>query len=274
MAGLTPDIRRKTTEYATVPLKNTRRFRRMIWASAVSVCLATAAVGWAAWDHAHIHDATVPGDVLMSNHGQRLTTPIVWTDCEDKPHLEAHESAHAITLVLKRKRHDFQHDGDPCDGMHDGLASTSLDSPVGDRKITDLITGSGITPFDDAHFPYPRYLPSGFTPAHKVIVLGNRAGPPYSRVANPTWTSAYQRNRDKGGQAGAVSITAITGETTTTKGTPISVNGHPARLQETPGPNPTWTAVWPQNGYTITVYSGDPLMTDAEFLRITKSLRN
>lgn len=257
-----------------MPLKNSRRLRRMIWAGAVSACLAAAATGWVAWDHAHIHDAPVSGDVLMSNHGRTLTTPMDWTDCEDKPRLEAHESAHSITLVLKRKRHDFQHAGDPCDGMHDGLATTSLDHPVGDRKITDLVTGSGITPFDDAHLPHPRYLPSGFTPADNVISLGNRADPPYTRGAKPTWTYTYQRNRDKGGQAGAVSITAITGETTPTQGTPISVNRHPARLQRTPGTEPTWTAVWPQNGYTITVWAEDPFMTDAEFLRVTQSVRN
>jgi hypothetical protein len=159
-------------------------------------------------------------------------------------------------------------------GLHDVLASTSLSHPVGGRKITDLATGSGIAPFDDAHFPYPRYLPSGFTPADNVIGLGNRADPPYTRGPKPAWTCTYQRNRDKGGQAGAVSITAITGETTPTQGALISVNGHPARLQKTPGIEPTWTAVWPQNGYTITVWADDPSMTDAEFLRITQSVRN
>lgn len=61
-----------------------------------------------------------------------------------------------------------------------------------------------------------------------------RGGP--NRGSKPTWTSTYYRNRDKGGQAGAVSITAITGQTTPAQGTPISVNGHPARCRRPGAP--------------------------------------
>ncbi|MER6738424.1 hypothetical protein [Streptomyces puniciscabiei] len=195
--------------------------------------------------------------------------------CEDKPYLEARETSHTITLVVKEKKHAFAGPDSACSGdPRYGLASISLDQPVGARKITDLDTGSAITPFDDAHFPYPRYLPVGYTLADNAIGLGNRVSPPDTSRTKPAWTYTYQRNPDKGGQAGAVSITAGTGETTLTQGTPITINGHPARLQTTPAPDPTWTAVWPQNGYTITVHAGDPLMTDTEFLRITQSLRN
>ncbi|MGW0210426.1 hypothetical protein ACWDZ8_33145 [Streptomyces sp. NPDC003233] len=257
-----------------MPLKNSRRFRRVVWAGVALVCLAGAVTGWLVWDDSYSHDSAVLDDVLMSNHGRTLTTPIAWTDCEDRPRLEAHESAHGITLVVQEKQQSSRSVNDSCGDTHEGLASTSLDGPVGGRKITDSVTGSRIIPFDDAHFPYPRYLPSGFTRTEKVIAVSKIGKAPPIRGDKPTWTYSYQRNLGKGRQTGTVSITAVTGETTPTQGTLISVNGHPARIQKTEGSGRTWTAVWTQNGYTITVWADDPFMTDAEFLRITQSLRS
>ncbi|MGN5381212.1 hypothetical protein ACQ4WX_40865 [Streptomyces lasalocidi] len=226
MAGLASAIRRKTTEYATVPLKNPRRFRRVMWVGVALVCLAGAVTGWMVWDDSHSHDSAVLDNVLMSNHGRTLTTPIAWADCEDRPRLEAHESAQGITLVMKEKRPSLQGVNDSCGVTHEGLASASLDSPVGDRKITDSVTGSRIIPFDDTHFPYPRYLPSGFALTGKVIAVSKIGNAPPIRGDKPTWTYTYQWNPGEGEQAGALSITADAGETTPTQGTPMSFSGH------------------------------------------------
>ncbi|GHE13811.1 hypothetical protein [Streptomyces alanosinicus] len=255
-----------------MPLKNPRRFRWIIWAGAGVICLAAAVTGWMALDRVHTDDGPVNSDVFISNRGRTLTTVTSWMDCEDKPDLQAHESAHGIALTEKRKWHGQRQSSDSCHNPHGGLISTSLDKPVGDRKITDGVTGDAIITFDDTHFPYPRYLPSGFAPADKAIGPNNPLGLPNPVSNKDTWTYTYQRKPGKGGQAGALSITADAGETTPTQGTPMSFSGHAGRLQKTS--DPSWTAVWTQNGYTITVWTDDPSMTDAEFLRITQSMRN
>ncbi|CCB72372.1 protein of unknown function (plasmid) [Streptantibioticus cattleyicolor NRRL 8057 = DSM 46488] len=238
-----------------------------MWAGVAFVCLAGAVTGCTA--DSYSHDSAVLDDVLVSDHGRTLTTPVAWADCEDRPRLEAHESAHGITLVLKERQRSALGVNDSCGETHEGLASISLGSPVGDREITDSVTRERIVPFDDTHFPHPRYLPPGFTPAGRAIMVGGTGSPP-SRSDKPTWTCSYQRNTGKRGQAGAVSITVTTGETTPTRGTPTTVNGHPARLEKTS--RPSWTVVWPQDGYTITVWAADPFVTDAEFLRIARDL--
>lgn len=252
-----------------MPPKVSRRLRTA-WAITVSACLVAAVAGWVAWDHSHIHEAAVRGDVLMSSDGRTLTTPVDWTSCEDKPHLEAHEAAHTITLVLTRKRHSFVSENTVCDDPRDGLVGTTLSKPVSDRHITDTVTHSTITPFDGSHLDRPGYLPHGYTLADTVIAPGNRSNPPYARAQKPTWTTTYQRNLDRGGQAGYMSISETKGETSVTAGTPVVINGHSARFQEHAGGSRSVT--WPGRGYTVTLEAGDPLMSRGEFLHIARQL--
>ncbi|WNM30538.1 hypothetical protein RKE30_09035 [Streptomyces sp. Li-HN-5-11] len=271
MAGLAPGIRRKTTEYAAVPLKNFLTLRRVVWAGVVVAVVAAAWAGWKTWDHSRLHDDEVGPDVLMSDHGRTLTTKMFWGACEYKPHLEVHESAHVIALVAKRKWHTSRESADECGYGGDAMFSVTLDHPVEGRKIIDSFDGRRIIPFDDAHFPCPQDLPSGYTPAKEDLRrLGSGTALLDNKARTPEWTTFYQQIQ--GEQVGAVEVTAVTGETTPTAGNPMTFNGHPGRLQK----NGTydWTAAWTQNGYTIAVHAQDPSMTDAQFLRITQSLRN
>ena len=151
------------------------------------------------------------------------------------------------------------------------MFSVTLDHPVGDRKIIDSFDGRRIIPFDDAHFPYPRNLPSGYIPAKGDLRrLGGGTALLDNKAHMPEWTTFYQQSR--GEQVCAVEITAVTGETAPTAGNPMTFNGHPGRIQR----NGTydWTAAWTQNGYTIAVHAEDQSMTEAQFLRITQSPRN
>jgi hypothetical protein len=245
-----------------------RGVRRAVWALAMLACLTAAVVGWVAWDRSHIHDAAVPGDVLVSSDGRTLTTPVTWTGCEDRPQLEAHESPHAVRLVLKRKRHAFLPKETVCDGWQDRLVTTTLHKPLGSRVLTDAITGSTIAPFEASRLARPRYLPTGYAPADTALLTDN-TGSPYERTKTPAWASSYQRNTNAGGDAGAVSILQTTGRTPDVPGTPVSINGHPARLQEEPFRAVTWF----DNGYTLSVRSGDRFLTDAEFMKIAEQLR-
>ncbi|MFF2810177.1 hypothetical protein ACFVT2_24015 [Streptomyces sp. NPDC058000] len=206
----------------------------------------------------------------MSSDGRTLSTPVDWTSCEDEPNLEAHEAARTITLVLTRKRHSFDSANAACDDPRDGLVSTTLSKPVGDRDITDSVTHSTITPFDGSHLDRPRYLPHGYTLVNTVIAPGNRSAPPYVRAQKPAWTTTYQRNLDKGGQAGYVSISKTMGELPITAGTPVVINGHAARFQE--HARGSRSVTWPDKGYTVTVEAGDPLMSQDEFLHIARQL--
>ncbi|MEE4425230.1 hypothetical protein [Streptomyces bugieae] len=246
------------------------RRRRTVWLLSVAACLVAAAVGWVVWGNSRLHETTVPGDVLMSGDGRTLTTPVDWTDCEDKPQLAAEETAHTVKLTLTRKRHSFLSRDTVCDDRHDGLVTTTLSEPVGNRKMTDAVTGSVVIPFDASHLERPRYLPPGYAPADNVIAPGNRSDPPYTRARTPSWTTTYQRNRDKGGQAGYVSITEEPGGIPQTHGTAISLNGRPAHLQERPGGSRS--ATWADKGYAVTVEAGDPLMARDEFLRIAEEI--
>lgn len=249
-------------------LEERRGVRRAVWALAVLVCLTGAVLGWVAWDRSHIHDAAVPGDVLVSGDGRTLTTPVTWTGCEDRPQLEAHESTRTVTLVLKRKRHAFLPKGTVCDGWQDRLVTATLHKPVGDRALTDAVTGSTVTPFQASRLAHPGYLPTGYVPADTAL-LTNNTGSPYERTKTPAWTSSYQRNAGGGGDAGAVSIVQTTGRTPQIPGTLATINGHPARIQE----EPYRAVTWYEDGYTLSVRSEDRFLTQTEFMKIAEQLR-
>ncbi|MFJ5035705.1 hypothetical protein ACIQB5_48725 [Streptomyces sp. NPDC088560] len=257
-----------------MPLKNVLTLRRVIWGGVTLVILAGIAGGCMAVDRSLRHDGPVKGDVLVSNHGRTLTASLAWSGgCEDKPHIEASESGHTVTLVVKRKWSHWQSSHAGCDGNDPqaGLASTSLAKPLGDRKIIDAVTSHTINPFDDTHFPYPRYLPPGYTLENSSYCPSGSTGSIF-RNATPKWDCSYHSGRrDRNGQAGTVDIATVTGETGPKEGKPMTVNGHPGRIQVSDSER---TAAWTQNGYTITVQAEDQSMTDAEFLRITQSLRN
>jgi hypothetical protein len=256
----------------TVTLKNPHRLRRTIRAATALACLAAAVAGWIIWDRSHIYDDAVPGDVLVSSDGRTLTTPALWTDCEDQPRLVAHESAHTVSLVMERKRHANLPQETVCDGSNVRLLSTTLNKPVGARTISDTVSGSVIAPFDGSHLARPRYLPNGYT------LLTDQAGgtsvtdPPYIRARTPAWTTTYERNPGQGGLTGTVSITQTIGKSPNVPGTPVSINGHSGRLQQDQVDDRSVT--WYDGEFTFNVSwrSYQFFLTEAEFLKVAEQL--
>lgn len=250
---------------ATTP----RRLRRALWALAAAVCLGAAVAGWWAWDRSHVHNAAVPGDVLVDSGGRTLTTPVTWTGCEDRPRLVVHETDHAVTLLLERRRHAFLPNNTVCDGGDDALLTAALRRPIGSRKITDALTGAMITPFSGSHLLRPSHLPEGYAPA-PIPLLTDVTRPPYKRTETPVWDSSYRRDADKGGAGGVIGIIQTTGRTVETQGSPVSINGHPGRLED----GPTLAVTWFDGTYTISVLAQDSLLTTSDLLKVAEHLQH
>ncbi|MDF2261555.1 hypothetical protein [Streptantibioticus ferralitis] len=244
-----------------------RRLRYVIGAIVAAACLGLVATGWLAWDHSHIHDADIPGDVLLSSDGRSLSTPVAWTGCEDRPRFVAHETAHEVALVLERKRHAFLPKNTVCNGGDDALVTTALSHPLGSRKLTDAITGKSITPFPGANLLRPGYFPKGYVLVNKAL-LTDSSGPPYHKTRTLTWDSTYQRDTNKAEDPEAIAIIQTIGRSADVPGSPVSINGYSGRLQDGPLPAATWF----DGTYTISVRGGDSRIATSELLKIAKYL--
>ncbi|WP_225096185.1 hypothetical protein [Streptomyces sp. CoH27] len=235
----------------------TEKRRRRLCAAAALVCLIAAVAGWTLWDRSHVYDTSVPGDVLISADGRTLTTPVIWTGCEDKPRLVVHESARTVSLELERKRHAGLPENTACvgSGGEDGqqLLTTILDHPLGARTLSDAVSHETISPFEATRLARPRYLPKGYTPSDRPLGPGDVTTPPYRRARTPSWTVTYLRNPGQGGGRGSLSISQTTGRITGRPGTP-------------PG---GWSLTWYAAGYTISVQAADRQLTEDEFREVT-----
>ncbi|MDF3302508.1 hypothetical protein [Streptomyces tropicalis] len=257
-----------------MPKTGQRRLQRTTWAAIALACLiAAVAGGWALWDRSHTYDASVPGDVLISGDGRTLTTPVIWTGCEDEPRLVAHESARTVSLELERKQHASVPKNAACigdGGDNQRALTTTLGRPLGGRTLSDAVSHDIIRPFEAPHIDHPRYLPKGYAPSDKPIGPGDVTQPPYRRTRTPSWTVTYLRNPGQGGDTGSLSISQTTGRITEGPGTSVSVHGHPGHMER--GPLGEQHLTWYAAGYTFDVHAADRLLTEGEFLKVADQL--
>ncbi|MGW7526188.1 hypothetical protein [Streptomyces sp. NPDC054783] len=234
-------------------------------AVAVGAALAIAVTAWIMKDPRHGEGAL--GEVLVSGDGRTLTTLNSRTPCrQDPPELVASESRDSVSLVLKESDVDLR----PECNMIDEQITTTLQSPLGTRRLIDPGNGWTIAPFDQKRLANPHYLPPGYAPTtdvHWSDSSQNELLPRLFRTRSsaPAWTRFYHRASEKA----SLSITQIAGSpTVSAAGTPESIHGWIGGL--TPDSNSTVTRT---NGtYTFIVSTTDQDLHEAELLRIAKQL--
>ncbi|MER5925560.1 hypothetical protein [Streptomyces mirabilis] len=207
------------------------------------------------------------GEVLVSGDGRTITTLNSRTPCQqDSPELVASESRDSVTLVLKESGVDLR----PQCNTIDEQITTTLQSPLGTRRLVDPDNGWTIAPFDQKRLANPRYLPPGYAPTTDVqwidpVQHAQLAPFMWGRNSAPAWTRFYHRAQEKA----SLSITQIAGHlTVSAAGTPESIHGWAGRL--TPDSNNTVT--WTNGTYTFIVGTTDQHLHEAELLRIAKQL--
>ncbi|MGW1055816.1 hypothetical protein ACWD4N_20725 [Streptomyces sp. NPDC002586] len=132
-------------------------FRRM--GCSVLVLAVFAMVGlyfWNRLERSHSEDASVVDSsrgesVIVSDNGRTISAVESWGSCENRPRIEAHESTHTVTLLLKRTWPLWGGRGDEVTCGHNAgeKISVRLDAPLGGRTLTDKFTGRPI-PFKTA----------------------------------------------------------------------------------------------------------------------------
>ncbi|MER6573693.1 hypothetical protein ABT288_48065 [Streptomyces sp. NPDC001093] len=213
------------------------------------------------------HGEGALGEVLVSGDGRTITTLNSRAPCQqDPPRLVASESRDSVTLELQESDVDLR----PQCTRIDEQITTTLQSPLGTRRLVYAGSGWTIAPFDQKRLANPRYLPPGYSPATHVQWSDSSQHdllPPFIRTqsSGPAWTRFYHRASDKA----SLSITQIAGKlTVSTAGIPESVQGWVGGLS--PDSNNTVTRT---NGtYTFIVNTTDRNLHEAELLRITKQL--
>jgi hypothetical protein len=237
----------------------------------VALLVVIAVAAWKAEHSVRAYEAMVTGQVLVSADGRTITTATTWTGCETQPRLVAHESARGIAISLHREDHATGNM--VCDDGSAQQVTTSLDSPLGSRMLSDAVTGHPIAFFDGRRLVNPRYLPTGYRQAKDLIfgAIGQGIPPAYETPAMPTWTRAYQHvpHRD------AMTITQILGKSLAAPGTPATVNGYPASLQEQTSAGQVFfrSISWFDGSTTFFVASYDPLPLN-DFLKVANGLSN
>ncbi|MQS17566.1 hypothetical protein F7Q99_36620 [Streptomyces kaniharaensis] len=257
-----------------------RRKALLAVCAVVAFAALSAAVRYAA-DRETGADAGLFSQVLVSADGRTLTTPVMWTPCQEaEPRLFARETSQAVAADLKAGNTvDLTHEC-PSAGR---LVSFTLHAPLGTRQLSEANTGKPFVPFPAARLADVGYLPPGFTATPDVpMVFGSVAGPwtpnPYNRSDTvPSWTRYYAT-------AGrpALSITQVLPAagaqdpaSGTHAGAPMSVNGHNASLVCDTDSERALT--WSDGVSTFTVVSFDPqhaALSPDELLRVADSLRN
>ncbi|MFH9970042.1 hypothetical protein ACH4PR_54210 [Streptomyces mirabilis] len=214
------------------------------------------------------HGEGALGEVLVSGDGRTITTLNSRTPCQqDPPELVASESRDSVTLVLKESGVDLR----PQCNTIDEQITTTLQSPLGTRRLVEHGIGWTIAPFDQKRLANPRYLPPRYAPTTDVQWSDSSRhyllSPFFMRDRNsgPAWTRFYHRASGKA----SLSITQIAGRlTVSAAGTPESIHGWAGRL--TPDSNNTVT--WTNGTYTFIVSTTDQDLHEAELLRIARHL--
>ena len=207
------------------------------------------------------------GEVLVSSDGRTITTLNTRAPCQqDPPRLVASESHDSVTLELQESDIDLR---TQCNRIDEQIATT-LQSPLGTRRLLSVGNGWVIAPFDQKRLANPRYLPPGYAPATRVEWSDSSQHdllPSFIRTpsSGPAWTRFYHRASEKA----SLSITQIAGKlTVSAAGTPESIHGWTGGL--TPDSNSTVT--WTNGTYTFIVDTTDQDLHEAELLRIAKQL--
>ena len=111
---------------------------------------------WNRLERSHSEDASVADSsrgesVVVSDDGRTISAVESWGSCENRPRIEARESTHTVTLLLKRTWPLWGGRGDEVSCRHNAgeKVSVRLDAPLGDRTLTDRFTGRPI-PFRTA----------------------------------------------------------------------------------------------------------------------------
>ncbi|MFK0108637.1 hypothetical protein [Streptomyces sp. NPDC091217] len=213
------------------------------------------------------HGEGLLGEVLVSGDGRTITTLNSRAPCQqDPPLLVASESRDSVTLVLKEGDVDLR---PQCNSVDEQI-TTTLQSPLGTRRLVEAGNGWTVAPLDQKRLANPRYLPPGYSPTSDVHWSDSSQHAllsPFSRDRNsgPAWTRFYHRTSENA----SLSITQIAGNlTVSAAGTPESIHGWIGGL--TPDSNSTVT--WTNGTYTFIVNTTDQDLHEAELLRIAKQL--
>ncbi|MEU9446436.1 hypothetical protein AB0D42_37440 [Streptomyces sp. NPDC048304] len=234
-------------------------------AIAVGAALAIAVTASIMKDRRHGEGAL--GEVLVSGDGRTITILNSRASCQqDPPQLVASESRDSVTLELKERDVDLR----PQCNRLDEQITTTLQSPLGTRRLVDAGNGWTIAPFDQKRLANPRCLPPGYAPATHVQWSDSSQHdllPPFirTRSSGPAWTRFYHRASEKA----SLSITQIAEKLTmSTAGTPESIHGWIGGLT----PNSNNTVTWTNGTYTFIVSTTDQDLHEAELLRIAEQL--
>ncbi|QDN82124.1 hypothetical protein FNV64_47135 [Streptomyces sp. S1A1-7] len=246
--------------------KRHQRTLRIMLAVAVMTALAIAVTASIMKDPRH--GEGLLGEVLVSGDGRTITTLNSRTPCQqDPPELVASESRDSVTLVLKESDIDLR----PQCNTIDEQITTTLQSPLGTRRLVDPDNGWTIAPFAQNRLANPRYLPPGYAPTTDVKWSDSSQHDLLSaffmrdRNSGPAWTRFYHRAPEKA----SLSITQISGNlTVSAAGTPESIHGWAGRLT----PDSNYTVTWTNGAYTFIVSTTDQHLHEAELLRIAKQL--
>ncbi|MFE2105201.1 hypothetical protein ACFXAF_04925 [Kitasatospora sp. NPDC059463] len=89
------------------------------------------------------YDASAAGQVSVSEDGRTISLAVEWR-CEQRPELEAHESADRVTVVLHRREFKGPTYQCPEDSAGSALVSAHLGNPLASRSLIDEISGQAL----------------------------------------------------------------------------------------------------------------------------------
>lgn len=232
-------------------------------AIAAGVVLAGAGTAWVI-GHQGVESSTeVDGAVLVSRDGRTLTSPVEWTGCEDRPKLVAHESG--TSVLLKVERVDHSQPNQACDNGQARQLATTLDSPLGSRRLVDAVDGQRIPPLRANEVATPHYLPAGYKPTDVLDPETFFGNSPTSVFDPAIWSQDYE-----GTTPGAlVQLAQVSGRTQNQSGAPVTVNGHPGILNDV---GTAITLTWFDGTDTFALFCAHSRISDSDALRIADSV--
>lgn len=248
-----------------------KRNARALWVtSAVAIVVTVATAWWLGDDHlkSHRDDTAVLGTVLVSRDGRTLTTSARWTPCQEaRPQFQARESSEAVSLVLRTGTANLQRQ---CPST-DKQITTTITSPLGTRRLVDASTGSTVTPFNVAELAHPGYLPPGYEQSEDIYEEppGERCLPtPFIRADGTSWTRFYR----KGTAQPALAIAqTVKGSPSGVRGTLVTVDGHPAYMQEHVSSR---CLTWSRGTYTFTVLTLNEQLGKDQLMLVAEQLNH
>jgi hypothetical protein len=252
--------------------RRTSRSGRRGWRAAIAVAgvvgLAFAAAAWISWSPGpKISEGAVTGQLLASADGRTLTLSIGW-GCENQPELVVRETAKAVRVSLKHTvRPGF------CDPGGYGRIAAHLKSPLGDKPLTDAVSGKPVVHFDGRNLALPTYLPDHYFPYPEDQMAQIPGLVPFP-ADRPNWASGYHYGSEPR-EGSSLIIRQTLGETPLPADrATATVKGHAAVFSSahpTLGPR---SLTWFDGTYTFTVTTGAPVsLTDEDLVRVAEGLK-